>query len=85
MTLLSNINSQDEDVTIDERNEFENLKAALKHARLFALCKGVTMRKFAELCKISPTQLSKWTGSEITTMPDVTKCGEVCDYSDYRE
>ena len=67
-------------MTIDERNEFENLKAALKHARLFALCKGVTMRKFAELCKISPTQLSKWTGSEITTMPSVlsaAKCATI--------
>jgi len=53
--------------------EIEKLKAALKHARLFALTKGVTMRKFAAICEISPTQLSQWTGSEITTPPDVTR------------
>ena len=54
-------------------DELEELKMALKHARKFALTKGVTMRKFASICKITPTRLSQWTGSEITSPPDVTR------------
>jgi len=53
--------------------EIEKLKVALTHARLFALTKGVTMRKFAAICKISPTQLLEWYRPEITTPPDLTR------------
>lgn len=53
-----------------------DLREALRNARIEARARMVTTRKFAsEWCKISPTQLSEWTGELPTTPPDFIEYG----------
>lgn len=59
-------------VDVHAIEEIENLREALRNAREFARRSGMTMRKFASVCKITPTQLSAWTG-EIPSQPEMTQ------------
>jgi SH3-like domain-containing protein len=53
------------------KQENQELRQALRNARIEAKARMVTMRKFAmEWCKITPSQLSEWTGELPTTPPD---------------
>lgn len=52
--------------------DLDALVAALKHARI--ACRdeyGITTRKFARMCGISPTQLSEWTADIPAVPPDI--------------
>ena len=51
-------------------DENEELRAALKACRAYMFSQGMTTRRFAEACGISPSQLSEWTAGAINTEPD---------------
>jgi hypothetical protein len=49
------------------------MKAVIKRLRAEMLSRGVTLRRMAESCGVSPSQLSEWTSEPVTTMPDFVR------------
>jgi DNA-binding transcriptional regulator YiaG len=64
---LNQMNAQE---TVRLQNENEVLRAALKACRAYMFSQGMTTRRFAEACGISPSQLSDWTAGVVNTEPD---------------
>lgn len=55
---------------MDLKTENEQLKAALRAARRFALKHKLTLADFSKECGVTPLQMSQWTETQITEKPD---------------
>jgi hypothetical protein len=62
--------------SIDHSGEAFLLREALKSARTAARSNGVTTRRFAAWCGVSPTQLSEWTADLPDCEPDLIDTSE---------